>query len=378
MTHRPRRSPLYLLPALLALGCQITADEEATDASPVVVDGALTDDGAVNGSDAQPLDALRPDAHGEPPMESGFDVHEWGLIRFLPSGADLSTSGYGFFVEDDITADKPLIYFHPQAGFDPNTEISARISAEGGRMREMWPDGGEISEDRAAYTWPSFKIQPNVPCGVEDVPTLGTFGDAGFCGQFMSGVCETAEMHAYLSETPHCLAFDHVKAPVLLYNAYTNPQHTAPIVFEASPRSVRNVSGGPVGPLWIAAEGGSGLGILYRLDTLAAGEAVEVDSLAVAFNTQAHQDFIADVRAALIDAGLAGNEADDFINAWRPNVLRDPNMDYDSAYPGGPMLYTPWSALGFYSQDAVDQLYPLEINPAPARVARVMGFTVNE
>lgn len=374
MTQDTLRASLLLLltGTLISLGCEVTVDDPDPTVAPDAASQPQQVDGSVE-SDA----GIEPEADAAlTPQVPNLGVHEWGLVRFISTVADLSTSGHGYYVED-MTADKPLIYFHPGPDFDASTDLTVKIAVEGGRMREMWPDGGELGAESASYTWPSFKIQPNTPCGVEDVPTLWDEEDAdgirapvsGFCAQiYDGGVCETAEMHAYLGEVPHCLAINDINAPVLLYNAYTNPEQVAPVVFDGDARTVTNLSASPVGPLWATVMSAADRRVVYRVDALAAGETVTIDGLPVMFTDDDHEALISDINASLQAMGLAENEAEDFVNAWRPNVLAPPR-DVSS-------LTRPWAVFGFYTQPEIDQMYPLEVSPAPDHIVRVMGFTL--
>ena len=270
-----------------------------------------------------------------------------------------------------MSLDKPLIYFHPDENFDENSEISVTIRVENGEIREVWPDGGSLDGD--SYTWPNFRISPNNSCGIEDVPTLYIDSNepggplSAFCSQIRDGgVCETAEMHAYLGDVPHCILIDEIHAPVLLYNAYADPEQHSPVA--ADEHSVTNISDDPIGPLWATYMRSPQERLVYRIDRLEAGNSVLFADLQTIYTDDLHEELIQDIKESLQSAGLTDSESDDFINAWRPNVLALPRDVSNRT--------TPWAVFGFYDGETIDQIYPLSIDPMPDQVARVIGFTL--
>lgn len=291
----------------------------------------------------------------EASIGASYEVHEWGLVRFHGGQGEPATSGHNYrapWPMDMAQPAKPLIYFHPLEGFDPATTIDAEIAILGGSVREVWPTSMMPQGER--FTWSDIQITPNAPCGAEYVPSLDGFPCTGLLD---GGVCETAEMHAYLQPVPHCLSVGGQPSPVLLYNGYSPPSTVTPVEFVAETNEVVNTSADPVGPMWVYTGSPQTGPTFVHVAQLASQERASLGSLPVID----HPTMLHDLEAALKQRGLTTQEAADFMAAWAPDVLN----------PGS----VPFQAIGLYDQATMDAQYPLTLTPAPDRVVRVIGFT---
>lgn len=343
---------------MVALGCNASAQAEAppvTDDRSLPQDELLAED-QLPGLDELDLDSLQ--IVVTPVGTAPYEVHEWGLIRFTGGIGEVSTSGHELrppvqLQMHEITVDKPLIYFHPLDGFDFDTVISAQVSVTGGQIREAWPASGpQVFGER--MVWPHLQITTS-NCGAEVVPELNAFPCSSLTD---GGVCETAEMRGYLQTVSNCLNAEGLSAPVLIYNGYAAPTQASPITIGESGR-ITNTSAGPVGPLWIPGVTGpqDGFRSFVRVDRLEPGESTDASGRV----PMLHDGMVEDLRASLVARGLNDREAEDFIAAWRPNVL-------------SPMGDAP-DVLGLYDPATIDQLYPLVLSPVPSAVHRVLAFT---
>ena len=337
-----------------------------------------------SGSGEEPAVATDENAGEEVEQSAPFSVHEWGLHRIQAGGSELATSGDRRTPSPGDTSmlvGKPLIYLHALDGFNPDTEITVQVDFTNGAFHEIWP-AAEYFPPGSTHTFGPLQILPGETCGAELVPELET----PFCHQFTSGggMCETGEMHAYLSAVPDCLSLASGRTPVLLYNGVF-VENRAPVTTTyntiASTVTVTNTSPYPVGPLWIATTDQMATGRLFhRVDSLAAGaEVVLATSEAglvelgggVALREQEHDALIAEIEGALISRGLTDTEAHDFTEAWRPDVLApEVTGGFFGPAPG------PWTAFGFYSDAFLDAELPMTVTPAPAELVRVLAFSV--
>lgn len=296
--------------------------------------------------------------------ESSYEIHEWGLIR-IGDRTETATSSFGAtppVVPDpiyDAVPAKPVIYFHPQADFAPETAIDVTISLPEGEIREIWPtpEGGAQPVHGSSHTWSQVTVEIDTPCGGELGPALT---DPACMSLLDGGVCEAAEMELYLGNTPHCLSVGEppVRSPVLLYNGYLASSETpVALWYPASGPSIINTSSYSIGPLWLI-EGDT----IFAIETLAPEESLLLGSVTDTFPATASQANLSRrILEALIARGLSTVEAGQFIGAWQPDVLATP---YD------------WSVFGLYSSEQIDIAYPLTFDPPPASTVRALAFVV--
>ena len=312
-----------------------------------------------------------------------FTVHEWGLLRYTADQLLVSTSppkreavkkprthkkdpfddidennfgtaGQGVG-EGHAYGGKPLIMFHLGPAFDAATEISVSVELEGGTFREVWPtpEQGAQPEHSGSYTWTGLRATAE-PCGKELAPAP----DHIACSSIIPGEgptsiegCEAAEMASYLLPVPNCLTVGEVKTPALVYNGVF-PGVPAPLtVSEGDGAALENRSAHPLGPLYLH-QGEA----LFRIDSLAANGKVELSAatpLEGALNDALKRDLVA--------GGLTEGEADSFVAAWSPDVLRQPWV---------------WQVLGFYSAEGVEAVVPMTVTPQPKGIVRVMAVTI--
>jgi hypothetical protein len=291
---------------------------------------------------------------------AGFHVHEWGLIQFSLMGSELATSGYDHQIPAKIIEPlrpphppmkKPLIYFHPESGFNPSTAITVTLKVPaGGRVREVWPTPGNGPQPSHfdSYTWPSVRIIPNTACGAELAPKALT--DAP-CASLTAGVCESHEMNEYLRPVPHCLDVSGQRAPVLLYNG-TMPADVPPLKLDAAAGTLKNNLGQAVGPVLVRWKDK-----VIEVASLAPGEQVTLSDTSGDLSASVTKR----LSVILTDKGLTDAEALSFMEAWKPDVLKEPYA---------------WTALGVLSPEGADAMLPLTIFPKPRSVTRVLAFTV--
>lgn len=303
-------------------------------------------------------------------LTDGYALHEWGVVRFDAGIPEIVTSGYDDRVpglqaptiDRPVHVRKPLIYLHPGPDFDLSTNIDITVSLAQGTLHEVWPTPalGAQPAHGNAFTWSGVQIAGE-SCGAQTAPQLVDLP----CASLGAGhVCEAFELTAYLGEVPHCLTYDGIAAPVLLYNGEPEnlnpPVHVADVVDENGGRSTRvmNISGAAIGIAYIL-EGRQ----VYRVDGIRGLGSVDTSTLTPSFWLgESDESLIESIRADLIGLGLTAGEADDFVAAWRPDVLNTTVL--------------PWRVFGFYDRTSIDASWPLQANPAPQRIERVMAFTI--
>ena len=375
----------------LVLACEPSAPEKKEKAAPVSGEAAPKGDKAAAEADVaikeaptEPLEeAAAPEEAAAAEVLADFAVHEWGMLRHTADQLFVSTTPpkrppVGGFGKDQVkdpdwgellgdepgkangqfglgmsgvgaAGGKPLIMLHPGPTFDANTDISVSVSLVGGTFREVWPTPalGAQPEHASTYSWTGVRATAE-PCGREMAPAADhiacTTIDAG-------GLCEAAEMAAYLSPVPNCLSVGDSKTPALVYNGLF-PGAPAPLVLsEGEDAALENRSAHPFGPLYLH-QGEA----LFRIDSLAANGKVELSAatpLEGALNDALKRDLVA--------GGLTEGEADSFVAAWSPDVLRKPWV---------------WQVFGFYSAEGVEAVVPMTVTPQPKGIVRVMAVTV--
>ena len=311
-----------------------------------------------------------------PPQESieansaAFSLHEWGLIRITTGGSEVATSGpHGLGNGEPINFDnmqvlKPLIYLDPLAGFDLETEISVEVGLANGTLHEVWPVA-EVTEFGSTHTFGPLQII-NEGCGTENVPSQ----ISEFCLAITTtgGICETAEMHEYLRPVQHCLQTPIGSVPVLLYNGiFDSTIDSISIEYSALNTTVTNTGSFPIGPLW-AVSTDENIRYYHRIDQLQPNASQTFLSEEHTFGENEHEALISDISTTLIELGLTENEAADFIDAWRPNILAPRALN---ALPN-----SPWLAFGFFDPSFIDATLPMNVTPTPAETIRVLAFSL--
>lgn len=316
----------------------------------------------------------------EPPDKplDGFVAHEWGLVRYGDSSPELATSYHGShvlqpFQPTTVTTPtakptkpkptkprpkprprpkKPLIYLRPDAAFDTTTAIDVRVTMSSGALREVWPTPAAAAqpEHTASYAWTGVTLQRGVSCGKELAPKLT---DPACASLTDGGVCEAAEFAEYLSPVSDCLSIGDLTTPVLIYNGELDAS-PAPLTIDGA--NVVNSSAHAVGPVYVNTPDA-----LYRVAEVPAGATIPLASQAAVATTGDAP--IAAIRGDLTALGLTADEADDFIAAWKPDVLKQPFS---------------FQVFGFYSEAGVDSIATLDITPPPRELVRVLAFSVDD
>ena len=290
-----------------------------------------------------------------------YVMHEWGLVSFMELQAEFLTSGHGARVVipsevQPVISTKPIIYLTPGPTFAPATTISATISIPQGYLHEIYPlaptSMQPVLSENPTYTWNSISLM-STGCGPEGSPTVH---DAPCIALGPGAICEAAELPLYLRPVDACLQADGMNAPILLWNA-VNANWPSPVHVDVTSQlpTVTNTSADPVGGVFVRA----GEGVQY-LGALAPGATAAASVDALSLVTQAQ--LIDAVRAELLGQGLSANEAEDFIDAWRPDQL---------AFP------PPWTALGFFDTTTIEMRAPLTLVPEPTERVRVLAFAAN-
>ena len=328
-----------------------------------------------------------------------YAVHEWGLVRVFPDGAEVASSGHstgalasasqlreeqrlarlpstpaagsgsrpvrpGVDVLPPGGGDrpsgapvtrKPLIYLHPGATWDAATEVSVSVRIPGGTFREVWPTpaAGPQPEHDDRWTWSGLRVG-STTCNGSVAPSLL---DPACSSLTDGGICEAQEMALYMASSVPCITAgtgeQEVRTPALVYNGHLPPAFSSPLEIGAD-GSITNRSPHTVPVLWVN-QGDA----IVRVDGLAPGSTATLEG-APSRPMADLEGLTGELRATLAGLGLTQLEAEHFVDAWSPDVL---------AWP------YPWRALGLLSDDAVAELLPLEATPTPTRIVRVHAFT---
>lgn len=372
---------LRLLPMLMLLGaflgCQPSAPKKETppSAKPSVDTAeAAKEDGQ---SASKPEESAPPaeEPLAEQLSASDFAVHEWGLMRYAAGQLWVSTSPPQREVPEPveekslkdfdvgleqldlqgshdfpIPVGKPLIMLHPGPTFEPSTDITIGVELVSGALREVWPTPAPGAQPLhgASYSWSEVHALAE-PCGRELAPAR----DHAACTSIADhGLCEAAEMGIYLSPVASCLTVKGLRTPALVYNGMF-VDGSAPLAFGGGdPETIKNLTAEPLGPLYLH----GGEDTLFRIEKLDAGEVLAISD-AAPFEGKLKEVLKKD----LLAKGLTEGEADSFVAAWSPDVLRQPWV---------------WQVFGFYSPEGVEAIAPLSVSPQPRGIVRVMALTV--
>lgn len=344
LTHL--RLALGALSAVLLVACQ--------SSSPAPSDSVSTaDDSATQQVQAA---AVKPDAPKPPTAsKSGYIAREWGLVRFTAEGGELATSGHEMRVRPPrpikMAPRKPLIYLHPEPDFDPETKISVTVKLAAGNLREVWPTpaAGPQPAHTGTHAFGQIEVRVGESCGKDAAPALNSQACRSLTD---GGVCEAAEMGAYIRDVKDCLSVSGVKTPALVYNAEIDGAKPPVELVDAE---ARNTSAHAVGPVYLRlADGG-----YARVDKLAAGASVKLADAARLPDDSTERE--ATLREDLLATGMTEDLANDFIDAWRPDVL------------AGAWKF---NAMGWYSASGADSVATLEFDPAPVKVSRALLWSI--
>ena len=350
--------------SLLALSAAACDGNSSADPEPATPEAATA--AQVEPAAAQPP---KPPAEPDKPLD-GYVAHEWGLVRYHAQAPEVATSYFGRHLPTPKIntpkpspvkpkpvkpirrpkPKKPLIYLHPDPGFDTSRVIDVTVTMASGSLREVWPTplAKAQPEHERTFLWNDVTIERGTSCGKQIVPRLD---DPACTSLTDGGVCEAAELADYLADVPDCLSVSGVRSPVLLYNGTLDA--AAPPV-KVDGKKVTSTAKHAIGPLYVSAPGG-----LYRLDSLAAGATASLDGKKP---MAADAGAVETIRKDLLALGLTRAEADDFVNAWTPDVLAVPLK---------------FQAFGFLSKEGVDAVATLTFDPAPREVVRVLAFSVD-
>jgi hypothetical protein len=291
-----------------------------------------------------------------------FEVHEWGLIQVERDGATRLSAGpaprrpatvpptEGAEEDGAYLADKPVLYVH----VDPDTPpfpLRVRAQLRAGRITEHWPPA-EL--DAGGVSW-SVLVSP---CSAEvDWPT------GAECDLRVDPVCERAELRAYGTSDAACLETSSGLARLLFYRGgMSSPRLPLSVEREGASLRVRGVP--PSVVLYTRGRRG-GIVSWAEGETLAPipeGEgALDGDGLNAA------------LAEALRRGGLTEPEVDAFLRAWSEELF-----DQSWALVRRDILLhpPPPSLVYVLPESLVDELVPLEIEPAPRTLRRVFVVRV--
>lgn len=382
----------FVFISLLMFACEPTAPEKKENKATATGEATPEKDkGSQPGADVAAEGEAHPTPvdNTEPAKEaaSDFAVHEWGMMRHTADQLLVSTSpptrsilgglgkdqikprdptpDFGNLIGDEpgkantgfglgmsgvgAGGGKPLIMLHPGPTFDASTEISVGVKLVGGTFREVWPTPaqGAQPEHSASYSWEQVHATAE-SCGRELAPSCEHVACTSIAAE---GICEAAEMGTYLSPVPSCLSVGDVKTPALVYNGLF-PGVPAPLVLsEGEAPTLENRTAQPFGPLYIH-QGDA----LFRVESIEANSTLPLTQM-LPFDGELKVVLKKD----LLAKGLTEGEADSFVAAWSPDVLRQPWV---------------WQVFGFYSAEGVEAIAPMTVTPQPKALVRVMAVTV--
>ncbi len=352
-------SPRRLLHAscalsMLALTCAACDGGANADSQPATSE-------AVTSAQEQPAAAQPPKPPAKPvkPLD-GYVAHEWGLVRYHAQAPEIATSYYGRHLPTPTSTKpirtprpkpkKPLIYLRPDPGFDVGKTIDVTVTMGSGSLREVWPTplAKAQPEHERTFLWNDVTLERGKSCGKQIVPRLDDLACSSLTD---GGVCEAAELADYLADVPDCLSVSGVRSPVLLYNG-TLDAADPPVKVDGE--NVTSAAKHAIGPVYVAGPGG-----LYRLDSIAPGATASLEGKKP---MAADKGAVEAIRKDLLELGLTKAEADDFVNAWTPDVLATPLK---------------FQAFGFLSKEGVDAVATLSFDPKPRELVRVLAFSVD-
>lgn len=308
----------------------------------------------------------------------GYHLEEWGVVRFpfltdqelyeishrnvlsqsAPNhatweelGPELTTASWAAHLEADAydwesvsyevarrPVEKPVIYFFPHTDWPSEQQIEVTVGLDSLELHEVWPLAS-VEDDTLSWT---IRIGQNTCNG-----SLAPHEHSPHCNGL--GFCEAAEMREYMVSPVPCVETDAGSTPALLYNGYlaegaltTRPIDDQLLAYESQ----------PLEHLWVIEDG---LIRYTRFDPQ--GRPVEELTLQAGTPEEELAEFERWVRSTLDELGL--RTADHFMLAWENSLFSS---------------LAHWRAFGIYPRSVYDEVYPLDVTPAPTTSTRVLAF----
>lgn len=325
-------------------------------------------------------------SHGGAPS-SGYDVHEWGLVR--AAAGDLLGAGAvappAMIVP--LTVDKPVLYFHA-AG--PLTLERVAVHVADGCVREHWPITPQ-TDVCADLSWTRVTLDPTAACTPTPLPTD--------CGH-LEGFCEVPGLAVTRTDDAACVTVAGGTDRFLFYSA-TARSFTPPLTFTRQADGsvvVANTGDHPIPGRIVRIESNLYQGVRALAvapppphgevtvgNDFAASADGDVDMPALPGSPEPGRAAVRDTFAAL---GLTTSEAEAFLRAWDaqlfqatpgPDVLADhravDTLSADETVDDATMAAASVeSFLYFLPSEDVDGIATLDLDPPPAHVRRAMAI----
>jgi hypothetical protein len=321
-----------------------------------------------------------------------FELHEWGLIGYDALAEDArfaaAVSGGARRARAAARADrigdgfgsggKPVLYVHTDAR---DLQVRVRVQIPGGEIVEHLPRAAHV--DGTTVTWPPVRASRGA------CPTTERVGlDDPHCRGLPDGYCEGVENPEFDTADAACLQTpDGARHNHLFYRG------AVPIA--GLPLRFARASGGD--GVEVAAQGAvpvSGKLLVVRL-VPGHGDPHVVELVPpapgagpVTLPTDGPARSCDDARAALRDGlrerGLTGPEAEAFLRAWGASLFGGEDApggggsdgtaaaSAGAAHPSRALAPSPYAAYYFLPEAALAERLPLDVEPAPARLARAM------
>ncbi|MBW2262825.1 MAG: hypothetical protein JRG91_12690 [Deltaproteobacteria bacterium] len=343
-------------------------------------DASSTPDGA--------SDAVLPDVAVDPgPPPVRYVLHEWGVFVF--DGAGWSVHGPTPDVEV-ISVDKPVVYLYSDETFT----LDLTVGFASGGSTETWP----LLPDGAFVDWDGLQVRPG-PCETTPFPTV-------YDEPWVEEPCEACTLGSCVVPGASCLTHGGTVATLLFY-AGTMPDYSAPLQASVWTEGVdgmigfelSNVSGARVHDVWFLYrtttstceympeeycpvatadlafayfdEVSAGSGFATSLELVHLEAELDTSGMPIPGTLGSWDEWDSlpeELRDALVERGLYGEEADAFMAAWDTALFGLLGWDSFSIEPmyrnGGALLY-------FMSDDDYEAQLPLEASPEPSEVVRL-------
>ncbi len=299
---------------------------------------------------ASPTNAIA--SASAPPVEPGYDVHEWGLVR-ADQGDRVRIGAVAPPIPPEVLImTKPVLYFHADA---PMTLRSVSVLAPSGSVVETWPLA-EQGPDEHTMGWSAVSIDPHSACPSSPLPRKGDKP----CSKLRAGdECESLGLAAVRTVDSACVRVGDKTETFLFYRVETTAL-TPPLRF----------AGQKGGDVVVTNDGDEDVpGLLLRIETSqsetrtltvrppAPHKSIVVDRnfSQVKPKPPADDDALppeaprprvvtgpgrADIRTTMIGIGMASTEVDSFMKAWDETLFGSPSKGgFRPITPGTTFLY---------------------------------------